>query len=383
MKRLIQALLLFAGALVLLSYVAGLDYVWGGVRETYLRGWSNSNIDDLKFRETSTIRATNPQPWPEALRDESALSSISAESMEAALAASFLVIHRDTVVYERYWRGHNRNTLTNSFSMAKTITALVVGLAGDAAHLAVHDEVGAHLDRFNEGPAQALTVEHLLQMRSHIPFGENYKDPFGFMAKSYYKEGIRGLLADYALTEAPGTEWKYQGGNTMLLEEIVATESGRTLSDWVQQGLWGPMGAEADAYWGVDASSDPPVERCFAQFYATTRDFARFGKLLSDTGRWNSRQLVARDFVERLLTPVNEIDPACTVNHYGYQIWLGITDDGHRFSVMEGHRGQFVISVPALDLVVVRTGYDKSVAKKRHLPEDVYHVIDCAREVIR
>jgi hypothetical protein len=62
---------------------------------------------------------------------------------------------------------------------------------------------------------------------------------------------------------------------------------------------------------------------------------------------------------------------------------LGITDDGHRFSVMEGHRGQFVISVPALDLVVVRTGYDKSVAKKRHLPEDVYHVIDCAREVIR
>ncbi len=380
MKRFIKGFFAFVGALVLLSWVTGYGYIWGGMRETYFRGWKNSNIDDLEFREVVTLPATNPQPWPEALLPESALSEASADAMDASLASSFLVIHRDTIRYERYWRGHDRSTRTNSFSMAKTITALGVGLAVDAGVLAVSDPVGTHLDRF---AGADVTVEHLLQMRSHIPFGENYKNPFAFMAKSYYKDGVRDLLAEYRLSEPAGTDWKYQGGNTMLLEEIVSSGSGRTLSDWIAQGLWGPMGAESDAFWGVDDSVDPPVERCFAQFYATTRDFARFGKLLSDTGRWNGRQLVPADYIERLLTPVNALDPACDATHYGYQTWLGTTDDGHAFSVLEGHRGQFVISVPALDLVVVRTGYDKPTDKKRHLPGEVYRVIGYAQEVLK
>lgn len=375
MKRFFKGLVAFLGAVVLLSWVTGYGYIWGGMRETYFRGWKNSNIDDLAFREVSDIPATSPVPWPEKMLPESALSASHAEAMAASMAASFLVIHRDTVRYERYWMGHDAATLTNSFSMAKTITALTVGLAG----IDVNDAVGDHLPRF---AGTGLTVEHLLQMRSHIPFGENYKNPFAFMAKSYYADGIRDLLSTYALTESPGTEWKYQGGNTMLLEEIVSKQTGRTLSDWVTRSLWAPMGAERNAHWGVDASSTPPVERCFAQFYATTRDFARFGKLLADTGAWNGRQLVPRPFMERLLTPVRDLDPTCSATHYGYQIWLGHTDDGHRFAVMEGHRGQFVIAVPALDLVVVRTGYDKERTTRRHIPEEVYRVIDYGRHVL-
>lgn len=374
MKRFLKGLFVFLAAVVLLSWVTGYGYIWGGMRETYLRGWKNSNIDDLAFREVSDIPAVAPAPWPEQMLPVEALGAAEAEAMEASMAASFLVVHRDTVRYERYWRGHDASTLTNSFSMAKTITALTVGLAG----IDVHDAVGDHLPRF---AGTDLTVEHLLQMRSHIPFGENYKNPFAFMAKSYYADGIRDLLATYALTESPGSQWKYQGGNTMLLEEIVSKHSGRTLSDWVARNLWAPMGAEHPAHWGVDASYTPPVERCFAQFYATTRDFARFGKLLADTGAWNGRQLVPREFVARLLTPVRDLDPACDAAHYGYQIWLGHTDDGHRFSVMEGHRGQFVISVPTLDLVLVRTGYDKTPTTLRHLPEEVYRVIGYGRQV--
>lgn len=376
--RFFKVLFATVAAVLFLSWITGYGYLWGGMRETYFRGWKNSNIDDLPFREVSDIPALQPAPWPESLLPESALNAEDLAAMEASLAASFLVIHRDTVRYERYWRGHNAATLTNSFSMAKTITALTVGLAG----IDVNAPVGQYLPRFADGPGAALKVEHLLQMRSHLPFGENYKNPFAFMAKAYYADGIRDLLATYALAESPGTQWEYQGGNTMLLEEIVATHTGRTLSDWVARSLWAPMGAEHAAHWGVDASYNPPVERCFAQFYATTRDFARFGKLLSDTGAWNGGQLVSRAFVERLLTPVHALDPQCDALHYGYQIWLGHTEDGHPFSVMEGHRGQFVIAVPTLDLVVVRTGYDKGNAKRGHLPEDVYWVIDCGRKAV-
>jgi CubicO group peptidase (beta-lactamase class C family) len=379
MKRILKWFLAFVAFLVVVSWATNYSYVWGGIRETYLRGWKNANIDDIEFRDLVEIPASNPVPWPEAMLDEGALSPQSEQALLESEASSFLVVYRDTIRYEKYWKGHDRHTLTNSFSMAKSITALVVGLASDAGFLAVSDLVGQVAPRMGN----ELTVEHLLQMRSHIPFGENYKNPFAFMAKAYYRDGVGDLLADYGLSENPGTNWKYQGGNTMLLEEVVSKRSGTSLSTWVERGLWGPMGSESNAYWGVDASVDPPVERCFAQFYATTRDFARFGKLLSDSGRWESKQLVPRAYVERMLTPVNTLDSSCSATHYGYQIWLGQTDDDHPFSVMEGHRGQFVITVPSLDIVCVRTGYDKPMATKRNVPEEAYRVIAYAREVLQ
>jgi CubicO group peptidase (beta-lactamase class C family) len=143
------------------------------------------------------------------------------------------------------------------------------------------------------------------------------------------------------------------------------------------------MGATDPAYWGLDAPvEEGGIERSFAQYYATTRDYARFGALLLDTGKWQGTPLVPQDYTARLLTPIHTLAPECDAKHYGYQIWLGNTEDGLAFSAMEGHRGQFVISVPALDLVVVRTGYDKAPDKLRHLPGHVYRCIAAAREVI-
>ena len=83
MKRFIKGFLAFVGALVLLSWVTGYGYIWGGMRETYFRGWKNSNIDDLEFRDVVTLPAVKPQPWPEALLPESALSEASAEASAA------------------------------------------------------------------------------------------------------------------------------------------------------------------------------------------------------------------------------------------------------------------------------------------------------------
>lgn len=370
-------------ALVLLSYVSGYGYIWGGMRETYLRGWKNSNIDDIGFRTLRTIKASEaPQPWPEKLQPMEALDVEDRTWLEVGLSASFLVIHRDTLRYEQYWQGHDVNTRTNSFSMAKSITALAVGMAADRGLLDVQGEVGSYLPRFAGEAGKGVTLEHLLQMRSHIPFGENYKNPFGFMAKSYYREDVRGLLVPFLPESKPGVDWKYQGGNTMLLEEILAQVSpdGMTLSDWVERGLWQPMGAETDASWGIDPVSG--AERCFAQFYATSRDFARLGKLILDGGAWGDEQLVSRGFIRRMVTPVGELDSACDAMHYGYQIWLGTTDDGLLFSTLEGHRGQFVISVPALDLVVVRTGYERRPEKRGFLPESVYRCVEMGRKLI-
>ena len=375
----------FVGFLVGLSYITGYGYIWGGIQETYLRGWKNSNIDDVGFRDLRALPAAEtPQPWPLAIMNAEILTDEDRAWHEAMMSASLLILHRDTICYEEYWMGHDESTVTNSFSACKTIVALAVGLASDEGLIDVHAEVAKYLPRFAGNAGMGLTVEELLLMRSHIPFGEDYNSPFGFMAKAYYRGNIRELVAPYKVADVPGSRWKYEGGNTMLLEEILTNVTGVSLSEYVSQGLWGPMGAEHDAFWGLDAPEDEGgVERCFAQFYCTTRDYARFGKLISGSGAWNGAPLISADYMNRLVSPVDALTDECDVNHYGYQIWLGKTDSGENFSCMEGLRGQMIISIPSLELIVVRTGYSKEKTKRGELPADIYRCIEMGLRALK
>ena len=124
--------------------------------------------------------------------------------------ASFLVILHDSLVAEEYLMGHDEETLTNSFSMAKSITAMAVGLAVDEGLVELDASVGTYIDRLGDGASADLTVEQLLQMRSCIPFGESCKNPFGFQAKAYYRDDNRELLQGYEVEGTPGTAFKYQ-----------------------------------------------------------------------------------------------------------------------------------------------------------------------------
>ena len=386
MKTVLRALGVALVAAVVLSYFTNYGYLWGGIRETWLRGWENAQIDDLPFRDhVRTLPASsNPQTWPEgSLWGKVELDEAGQAWLEASKTASFLVIQHDSLVYESYLRGHGATTLTNSFSMVKSITAMAVGLAVQQGLIDEQAPVSTYLPRFAEGDNASLTVQELLQMRSNIPFGEDYKDPFGFQAKAYYRDDNRTLLEPYRVDGDPGTVFVYQGGNTMLLAEILDAVREGNLSQDIANGLWEQMGARHDAFWGLDGDpADGAVERAFAQYYATTRDYARFGQMLLDSGAWKGQQLLDKGYVTRMITPVNQLTDEVATTYYGYQIWLGTTDDGLPFSIMEGLRGQMVITVPALDLVVVRTGYTKSKGKKRHLPEDIYTVIDLARSLI-
>ena len=300
------------------------------------------------------------------------------------MSAAFLVIQADTLRFERYWQGFDEHTVSNSFSACKSIVAMAVGLAVKEGLVDVEEEIGAYIPRLAGDAGKGLTVEEALQMRTHIAFGEDYDNPFGFMAKAYYRDNMQELLEEYEVPAEHGSEWMYQGGNTMLLGELVANLGRGTLSEWVEEGLWQPMGAQDDAFWGLDAPDEAGgIERCFAMYYATPRDFARFGKLLNHSGNWNGTQLLDSSFVAAMVQPIADRTTACDADHYGYQIWLGETEDGLAFSCMEGLRGQFIVSVPALDLVVVRTGFDKDMRKTDDLPSCVYRMINMGRGLLR
>lgn len=383
-----KTLKVVVGTLLLLVIgllVSGHGYIFEGMTETYLRGWKNSNIDDIEFRDLRTIAAAEaPSPWIYKPVWNADFSAEDAAWHEEYLSAAFLVIQGDTLRFERYWQGFDEHTVSNSFSACKSIVAMAVGLAVKEGLVDVEEEIGAYIPRLAGDAGKGLTVEEALQMRTHIPFGEDYDNPFGFMAKAYYRDNMQDLLEEYEVPVEHGSEWMYQGGNTMLLGELVANLGRGTLSGWVERGLWQPMGAQEDAFWGLDAPDEAGgIERCFAMYYATPRDFARFGKLLNHAGNWNGNQLLDSSFVAAMLQPIAERTKACDTDHYGYQIWLGETEDGLAFSCMEGLRGQFIVAVPALDLVVVRTGFDKDMRKTDDLPSCVYRMVDMGRGLLR
>ncbi len=379
LKRTFGYLLIIGSSVVAIALITGHGYLYKGIKEVWLRGWSSGNIDDLKFAyDSRVLKATDPVPWPEDMVIKE-LPDTMEKWMDDELSASFLVVHRDTIIFEKYWRGHNVETLSNSFSMAKTIVAMAIGKAVDDGLIDVKAPLSKYIPRFADGLGATITVEHVLQMRTCIPFGESYTDPFGFPARAYYGGDIESLMKPYRPIAKSGTKFAYQSGNTILLAELLSVVQDQTLTDYVADNIWGPIHAEYDAEWGLDAVDG--LERSFAQFYSTTRDFARFGRLLLDGGAVDSTRVLSEEFVSEMIKPISDKELGVDIPFYGYQIWMGHTDDGLDFYYMRGHRGQYVVSIPEKDLIMVRTGYQRDMNALRNLSVDTYIYIQAALKI--
>lgn len=377
MKKTLLGLAAAVATLVLLAEFTDNGHVWQGLRECYLRGYKNAQVDDLQFKTFRTLPgAETPKAWPLHPRFSRELPPSVEDSTQAYGTVALAVVHRDSLLLD--WISDEvpgADTLrTNAFSMAKTFTALAIGVAVTDGLIAVDDPVSKYLPRFAEGPGADLTVEHVLQMRSGIPFGENYKNPIGFMAKSTYGEDILDRTAQYAVEGTAGIPWKYQGGNTLVLQEILSTVVDMPLSDWFAQRVWAPIGAVEPAAWAVDNQGD---ERNYCCFYARATDYARVGQLLLDSGRVGDRQLIDRSFMVDLMRPVGPLPDGTDITHYGYQVWMG-THKGHRFVSCIGLHGQYIAVVPDLDLIAVRTGFFRPKGKVNHIDIDAYATLDVA-----
>lgn len=358
MKKLLRVFgvliaLLLIGALAL--QFTGNGHVLRGLRSTYLAGKSRPDIDDQRFHAVRTVEAGVASPWNEALLASEALPQDDLRFLSDLQTAAFVVVHGDQLIYEYYGEGFDRSAHLNSFSMAKSFTSMAVGAAVDRGLIATGEPVGTYLPRFNEGLNKKLLVEHLLQMRSNIDFGESYADPFGYQAKAYFGDDLWALTAPYRVDGEPGTEWKYEGGNTVLLSELLTSATDRLLSEAFSRDIWQRVGAEQGAYWNIDREDGH--EKAFSAFYATARDFARIGRLMLNNGRWGDQQVLSEAWVQASIAPVNTPDPeGKTVTHYGYQWWLAPPHVSPWHFSARGMRGQYIICVPEHDLVVVRMG---------------------------
>lgn len=275
--------------------------------------------------------------------------------LEKHKTTAFLVIRNDTIVYERYFKGYDEGHVHPSFSMAKSVVSMLIGTAiADGLIRDVHQPIVDFIPELKANGFEGVTIEHVLQMTSGIDFKESYVNPFGTVAKFYYGRQLEKYTLKLKLKRAAGTEWEYVSGDTQLLGLLLtralrAKGDQRTLTEYLNQRLWQPLGMEHASSWSVDKKKNG-LEKAFCCINAPARDFAKLGSLYLHKGQWRGKQLVPRHWVETSTKP----DTANGgVNFYRYQWWLPGTPGAFN---AEGILGQFIYVDPANDLVIVRLG---------------------------
>lgn len=276
-------------------------------------------------------------------------------------ATGLMVLKDGKVFAERYQYGRTAEHRFTSWSMAKTLVAMAVGVALHEKHIGTIDDP---VDRYEPALAstawKGVSIRHVLHMASGVKFDETYGAPNSDVAQlsrawSRQERSFAQVLAGMTEREAvAGQRFKYISADTQVLGMVVARATGRPLAEYVADRIWGPMGAEDDASWLIDATG---VEAASCCLNARLRDYARLGQLLLDGGRHGERQVIPREWVDaatsvRLRDGYLQPRRATPYLGYGYQVWILPDDLGY---ALLGVRGQAVYVHPRLKLVMAQT----------------------------
>lgn len=215
----------------------------------------------------------------------------------------------------------------------------------------LNQPVGDFFPEFKKGLQAKLTVGDLASMASGLDWDEDYFNPFSQTARAYFGDDIRKEALGLKVIEEPGTAFKYLSGNTILLGMVIEKATGKPLTSYLSESFWKPLGMAEDALWQLD-SEESGMEKAYCCIASNARDFAKFGKLFKDQGRWNGKQLLSPEFVETATNARFESAP-----EYGYGFWLS-DYKGKEIFCMRGILGQYVIVIPEDDLIIVRLGHN-------------------------
>jgi len=264
---------------------------------------------------------------------------------------AFIIIHNDTIKYERYFEGYDETSIVPSFSMAKSVLSILIGCAIDDGLIqSTNEPVTNYIPELKENGFDKVTILHLLQMTSGLKFNEGYFNPFGEVATFYYGTNLRKAIAKSELEVEPGERFDYVSGNPQILGLVLERAlKDKTISEYFQEKLWTPLGMEYDASWSIDRKKNG-LEKTFCCINARARDFAKIGRLYLNKGNWNGEQIVPENWVSES-TKVDTTGGS--VWYYQYQWWLPSLDGDF---VAEGILGQFIYVNPTKDLIIVRLG---------------------------
>lgn len=291
-------------------------------------------------------------------------------------ATGLLIAKDDTILYEHYQYARTDRDRLLSQSMAKTITAMLVGIAVAENRIkSIDDTVSAYVPGLAGTEYGGTPLRALLNMSSGVAFTENYDgtDDIAQLTRDLAegKDPVASVARFNTRVAPQGTRWHYASSETEVLGLVLRAATGVPVADYLREKIWQPIGAEADASWVIDGTRQ---EWTFCCFNAVLRDYARLGRLLAYDGAWEGRQLIPRQWVldaTSVRASDGHLAPGVASPYfgYGYQTWL-FPGEPRRFALL-GIRGQTIMVDPASKLVMVHTAVRKQPSEPSSYAEPI------------
>ena len=312
-----------------------------------------SKTPDLMPSHWIVAAPTTFAPWQMGIAEEISQVTWNGKSvpfeqfLEETDTNAFLVIRKGKISYEKYFNGKKQSTILPSYSVAKTMTSLVIGQLIDEGRIKESDTFVSILPEFKaDSSFDKVTIKDLLDMNSGIGVSDNYPSgPSGWgvaIAQMYASTDVNWFLKNNRkMREEPGTFPEYRSVNTQMLGLIIQKITGRYLAAEFTDRIWQKVGADYDATWNVDREGGH--EKAFCCFNATTRDYARVGQALMS----GDPKIASTSWKARLSTSAVKLDYGWG---YGAQMW-------HPFpgiNLMMGLHGQYIYMDALNDTVIVK-----------------------------
>jgi len=298
-------------------------------------------------------------------------------------ATGLIILKDGKIVLERYQYDRKPGMPMRSFSMAKTVVSMLIGIANQKGFIrSLDDRAADYWPEIASSSYGQTTIRNLLRMASGIPYKELYTwgpgdDNWEWGQVLYANKNINHpeVVENYINSKTvreldQGSKFNYASINTELLGRILRKATGKTVAQLTQEWLWQPMGAEYSAYWLL--STTDSVEAAAGGFNAALRDYARLGNLLANDGKRNGVQIIPFQYLQEA-TSVN-LQPAAFAPKlaapyygYGYQTWLFPMKK--RTFAFQGIHGQFIFVQPESKIVMVQTSvFDQPSGRFDPLP---------------
>ena len=356
LKYLIYVIITLVVLVNVFILLTGRYYLYSGIAKTYLRGKTGPSIYDLELFPVSKLKKSS-EPYNFIFEKDPSvkLTKSDLEYHEKMDTKAFLIFQGDTLIYEKYWDEHHDKTVSNSFSAAKSVIGMLVGIAIEEGKInSVDDLAGDYIPEFKKNGREKITVRHLLMMSAGFDWVESGKNPLSEAAEGYYGTDLYGLVTRLRVIEKPGIKFNYQSGNTQILGFIIEKATGKSINEYAAEKLWIPLGARNDAFWSLDKEGGD--EKAFCCMYATARDYALLGQLILNKGFYNGAQIVPEWYMKKMLDTPNMSTKEKVPNmRYGWHTWV-YKNKGNPVYYCRGLMGQYMIAIPHKNRVIVRLG---------------------------
>ncbi len=381
LRRIVIAAAVLAALLVVVA-VGGFLYLRlgpaGGVLNLFADGQRADNFRALHEALPSHPVTAGGETWafdlderplPERFVFEGEERSLS-DLLRASETTGLLVAHDGVILHEAYYQGYDQHSLATSFSVAKSFTSALVGIALDRGQIrSLDDAISDYVPELVGSGYEGVAIRDVLTMSSGIAFDEDYaragSDVMRLPLRLFVlRQPVADVLGRLPREREPGTLQSYASSDAQALGLLLARATGTTVAEFLEEAIWRPAGMEADAAWGTDLHGQ---ELTYAFLAATLRDYARFGRLFLNEGRRADRQVVPAAWVEASVRPgVTAMAPDAAFGAgfgYGYQWWVPDGDEGDFLAM--GIWGQFVYVHPVHRVVIVKTSTDPDYAGRQ------------------